>query len=196
MPHIHFAYSRVYEEILEQRNLTARERTRRLRRVRAYTARLERLWRPIERKVLALMSDTAGIAWQEDHIVCYIVNRCVPFADPLTVPLQGRSPEQFIDTMCHELIHRLLGSPDQRHIRIAWDWVFGRWSRESFTTQVHIPLYAIHALIYLRLFGEERLRRDMRSVAGIHNYRRAWDIVMAEGPELIVAEWKRRACCA
>lgn len=196
MPHVHFAYSRVYEEILEQRNLSSKERTRRLAHVRSYIRRLESLWRPIERKVFALMADTAGIAWQEDHLTCYIVNRSVPFADPLTVPIYKRKPDQFIDTMVHELIHRLLGSPDQKHIRIAWDWVFGRWKKESFTTLVHIPLYAIHALIYLRLFGEDRLRRDAKRLQGAYNYRRAWDIVLAEGPELIVAEWKRRACCA
>jgi hypothetical protein len=192
VPHIHFAYSRVYEEILEQKNLSRRERVSRYLKARAYIAKLEKLWRPIEGKVFSLMSDTAGIAWQEDHVICYAVHDTVPFADPLTVPMKGRTPDYFIDTMVHELLHRLLGSPDQSHIKHAWEWAFGRWRKESFTTQVHIPLYAIHALIYLKLFGEDRLRRDMKKISKVYNYRRAWDIVLDEGPELLVAEWKRR----
>jgi hypothetical protein len=69
--------------------------------------KVEKLWRRYEKKILKELPTITRLKWKSRFICCYVVGRCIPFSDPLTLPVYEKSQDYFIDTLVHELIHRL-----------------------------------------------------------------------------------------
>ena len=162
------------------------------RRILNYIPKIEKLWRKDEKKILKELSKVSGLEWKSKTICCYVVGRCIPFSDPLTLPVYTKE-DYFIDVLVHELIHQLFtqeGNMEKSKKR-------GLTSTEGIEknhkkTRIHIPLYAIHSHIYLKFFGIERLNRDKRLMNCLSEYKRAWEIVEKEGYEKIINEFKNR----
>jgi len=77
------------------------------RKVLNYIKKVEKLWRKEEKKVLQELIRITYLKWRAKSITCYIVGRCKPFSDPLTMPVYEKCPDYFIDVLIHELIHNL-----------------------------------------------------------------------------------------
>lgn len=76
-----------------------------------------------------------------------------------------------MDVLIHELIHQLfIQEGNVRRARRSWAAIGRCYRRESERTQIHIPLHAIHAFIYLALFGRKRLERDIRLIRSLPDY--------------------------
>jgi hypothetical protein len=106
-------------------------------------------------------------------------------------------PDEFIDILTHELIHRLLTDnrtlPYDLFLIPHWENLFGK--NHSFNTLVHIPVHAVHKAVYLdALKDAKRLERDIKrhQKYGNKDYTAAWDYVESRGYEDIIACLKRQ----
>ncbi len=157
-----------------------------------YIEKVEKLWRKDEKKILEELSKVSGLKWRSKIIYCYVVGRCIPFSDPLTLSLYDKL-DYFIDVLIHELIHQLFtqrGNMDKS--KKAWNYINRKYRKESHTTRIHIPLHAIHSYIYLKFFDKKRLSRDIKRISFLPDYKKSWEIVEREGYEKIIKEFKRR----
>ena len=59
-------------------------------------------------------------------------------------------------------------------------------------TKNHIFVHALHKEIYLKLFDEKRLKRDIEKCQKHEDYKRAWEIVEKEGYKNIIKEFRMR----
>lgn len=157
-----------------------------------YIKRLEKGWRKIHRSVLTEMSTIVGLGWKSKTIDCYVVGNCIPFSEPLTMCIYDKL-DASIDSLTHELIHRLFtdGKNLEESTR-SWNYIFRKYRKEPHTTKIHIPLHAIHEHIYMTFFGEKRLKRDIKWISYLPDYRRSWKIVQEEGYQNIIKEFRSR----
>jgi len=151
-------------------------------------------WKKVEKKVLTELSKITGLKWKDDKIICYVIGYGIPFSDPLTMRTY-EDKDYFIDTLIHELIHQLFTQKgNMEKAKKSWDHIWKKYKSESKVTKIHIPLHAVHAKIYLKFFGEKRLKKDLDYMKEIKakDYVKSWNIVIKEGHEKIIGELKKR----
>jgi hypothetical protein len=195
LPKVVFKYSRVYDQKWKERiNLHPKKNTAypSEKRIQNYILRIEKLWRGKERKILTEMTRVTGLKWKSKTILCYVVGRCTPFSEPLTMPVY-ENRNYFIDVLTHELIHQLFTQPGNlRRAKKSWSYIDKKYRNQSRKTRIHILLHAIHSHIYFRIFNEKRLERDIELISHLPDYRKSWQIVQKEGYKNIIREFKRR----
>lgn len=194
-PKIRFRYSWIYDqnwkewikiyEKKSQKYPSAKE-------VLNYIKKVEKLWKKIEKKILSELSNITGLMWKEDFIYCYVVGKCIPFSDPLTMPMY-KDTDYFIDTLIHELIHQLFTQEgNMKQSSEAWKHIDRKYKKETIKTRIHIPLHSIHFHIYMKFFNEKRLKTDIESISFLPDYKRSWKIVQKEGYQNIIREFRSR----
>jgi hypothetical protein len=157
-----------------------------------YIGKMRRSWDREGKEILEEMTRVTGLKWNSRSIDCYVVGRCIPFSDPLTLPVYDRSQDDFIDTLIHELIHQYFTEDgNSKRLRKARDYFDRKYEGESPLTRTHIPLHALHSHIYLKFFNEKRLKRDIRCIDS-PDYRKSWRIVQTEGYRNILREFTER----
>ena len=141
----------------------------------------QKAWRPYRQKILQGMTETIGLYFRQGIIDVYIAPWFNAFSDPMIIGVM-REPDEFIDTLTHELIHRLLTDnttiPHETKLLSEWQNLFGK--NHSFSTLVHIPVHAIHKSIYLDVLdAPNRLKRDINGNKKFNatDYVKAWDYV-------------------
>lgn len=195
IPKVIFKCSRIYDEqwkkineFLEKGEYPSLEETEK------YREEIDPLWREKEVEVLTELSRATGLSWEMKYISCYVVGKAFPFpafSDPLTISVYKREKDLFIDTLVHELIHQLFIQPKNFEKLNERSKILGeKYPKESLRTRIHISLHAVHKHIYLQLFNESRLKRDIERAQSKVDYKRAWDIVQKEGYENIIKELK------
>lgn len=143
--------------------------------------RLIKEWNKYGRKILQTISTMTRLKWQEREIVCYLTWGVIPYSDPVTLNLRSD-----IDTLTHELIHRIISEPKNRQlVSKNWQTLMKRYKNESRLTKVHIVVHAIHYSILDKLFDKKRLQQEMNKVKS-KDYIRAWDIVKRDDHREII----------
>jgi hypothetical protein len=142
-------------------------------------------WKPFEKQILTSMTDLLDLSFRQNIIDVHIAPWFNAFSDPMVIGVM-KEPDQFVDILTHELLHRLLTDntsiPHETMILVEWQKLFGK--EHTFGTLVHIPVHAVHKAIYLDVLNApERLERD---IAGIKKYKatdyiNAWDYVDKHG---------------
>ena len=190
-PKVIFRYSWIYNEFFK--SLEKKKKYPSAKKILNYIKKLEKLWRKDEKKVLKEISKITGLEWKEKQIICYVVGRGkLSFSDPITL-LMYRKLDFSIDVLVHELIHRIFAVRENfLRSKKAWRYFHNKYKKETKNTRAHIVIYAIHNHIYLKLFNEERLKRDIKWISKHRDYKRAWDIVQKEGYQNIINEFKKR----
>lgn len=158
----------------------------------SYIKKIDKLWKKEEKIIFRELSKITKIKWNEKIIKCYVVGRCIPFSDPLTISLY-KYPDYFIDVLTHELIHRIFATKENfQKSKKAWDYINKKYKKEIWNTRVHIVIHAIHKHIFLKFFGEKRLKREIKIMGKFPEYKRAWDIVQKEGYQNIINEFREK----
>lgn len=196
IPKIRFRYSYVYD-----RRYRDSPRMKRLLKKRGkkypssekiltYIKRIEPSWKKNEKKILREISKIMGLKWKEKEIICYVIGFGRGFSDPLTVKV-FKNKNDFVDTLVHEMIHQI---QFQNHdLWRKWAvYLRNNYKNKSRMTNSHILLHAVHKEIYLRLFDEKRLKRDIKKCQKYADYKRSWKIVEKEGHENIIKEFRKR----
>lgn len=152
-------------------------------------------WKPFEQKILTSMTEILGLSFRQNIIDVNIAPWFGAFSDPMVIGVM-REPDVFVDTLTHELLHRLLTDntaiPHETMLLTEWQKLFGK--EHSFGMVVHIPVHAVHKAIYLDVLKEpERLKRDVAE-NNKHNaadYIGAWDYVEKHGYKEIIKKLKK-----
>mgnify|MGYP001206377862 CR=1 FL=1 len=151
-------------------------------------------WSPIEKSVLNGMVDSLELSFRQNVIDVYIAPWFRAFSDPMVIGVM-QEPDVFVDTLTHELIHRLLTDntaiPHETMLLEEWQKLFGK--EHTFGTTVHIPVHAVHKAIYLDILKEsKRLKRDITNNKKYKatDYIAAWDYVEKHGYKEIIAKLK------
>ena len=157
-----------------------------------YIEKMRRLWDREGNEILEELTRITGLKWNVKSIDCYVVGRCIPFSDPLTLPVYSRSLDDFVDTLIHELIHQCFTEDgNSKRLKKVRDYFDRKYKGESHLTRIHIPLHAVHSHIYLTFFSEKRLKRDIQCINS-PDYQKSWYIVQAEGYQNILRELTER----
>ena len=167
-----FRYSWIYDE--QWKNLTNRKTSWNkpypsAKKIQKFIKKAGKLWHKDERQVLQTMEKITGLKWKKD-VTCYVVGNCIPFSEPLTLPVIEKYPDYFIDTLVHELLHQFLFIQNESETKKAWSFIFQKYRKESLNTKIHIPVHAVHKNIYLKIgliFCQRRQRWSAKDVGGL-----------------------------
>lgn len=160
--------------------------------IQKYICTVEKLWKINGDAILKELSKVTGLKWKSD-VICYVVGRCRPFSDPLTISVYDKHPDQFIDILTHELIHQLFTQDGNfKKSKKAWNYLEKKYNKESLRTRNHIPVHAIHTHIYLKFFNKKRLERDIKWATSFQDYKRAWEIVEKDGYKNVIQNFRTR----
>lgn len=196
IPKIIFKYSWIYDKNWKKWIKIYRKENQKYpsaKQIQNYIKKVENLWSTDEKKILTALQNITSLKWKSKYIQCYIVGRCIPFSDPLTLSVYDKKPDRFIDTLIHELIHQLFtqnGNFEQS--KEAWNYIRRKYKDESHRVKTHIPLFAIYSYLYMNFYGEKRLRMSVKPIISMVNYKKAWDIVQKEGYQNIIKQFKKR----
>lgn len=155
-------------------------------RVQAY----QEAWLKYEKKIMKGLYNITGLQFRQNIIDVYIAPWFSAFSDPMVIGVM-REPDEFVDVLTHELIHRLLtdntSKPADTEFATDWGKLFG--AEYSFTTLVHIPVHAIHKAIYMDILKDrKRLERDrdFDKAASADDYTASWSYVESKGYKEII----------
>mgnify|MGYP001601777619 CR=1 FL=1 len=145
-------------------------------------------WEKYGPKIISTLYDITELNFNREAIDVYIVSGNLrQFSNPIVIK-SGFSPSEFVDTLAHELIHRLFTLNSIKKSLLISE----KYLNESNLVKNHVLLHALLKYIYLDVFNEpERLSRNvLRSEAhSTNDYARAWEIVEAEGYMNIINEF-------
>lgn len=144
-------------------------------------AEYQKAWKPVEQKILMGMTERLELSFRQNIIDVNIAPWFNAFSDPMVIGVM-QEPDLFVDTLTHELLHRLLTDnttvPYETQLLAEWQKLFGR--NHTFGTVVHIPVHAVHKAIYLEVLKDpKRLERDIANNKKYEatDYIEAWDYV-------------------
>jgi len=196
IPKVIFKYSYIYDKNWKGWIKAYRKKTQKYpsaKQIQNYIKKVENLWSKDEKKILTALQDITSLKWKSKYIQCYIVGRCIPFSDPLTLSVYDKNLYYFIDTLIHELIHQLFTQDGNfKQSKKAWNYIRRKYKYTSHRTKIHIPLFAIYSYIYIKFYGERRLQMNIKSIIFLTDYKKAWNIVQKEGYQNIIREFTKR----
>lgn len=190
IPKVTFHYSSVYDRTwqgwlqreLKDKGLTFPSKEE----IEHYIEKIEPVWRSVEQEVLSEMSSVTGLSWRDAEIRCYMVGRCRPISDPLTMRVVD-SEEVFVRFLIHELIHQNLTQGDpHRKSRLYWGEINKKYGSESLVTKIHIPVHAFLKHLLLKFYNQAWVDADIKFCDKYPEYKRAWEIVEAEGYKEVI----------
>jgi len=140
----------------------------------------EEWWRPFNDRILNGICDILNLEFSQNIIDVYMAPWFSPISDPMVIPPIYRSPDMLINTVTHELIHRLLTdntSVAYGHNFVSdWKALFG--DHHEWKTIVHIPVHAVMKKLYLDVLNRpDLLALDIEKVEKNKPYRDAWTYV-------------------
>lgn len=155
----------------------------------------KKAWKPLEHKILTAMTDLLGLSFRQNIVDVHIAPWFNAFSDPMVIGVM-KEPDEFVDILTHELIHRLLTDntavPHDYMLLDEWQKLFGK--EHTFGMVVHIPVHAVHKAIYLDTLKEpKRLKRDIENNKKYDatDYIGAWDYVEQHGYKDIIEQLRQ-----
>ena len=147
--------------------------------------RYRRAWKRKEMPLLQALQKALGLQFSHNRIDVYIVGRGQSISNPVVISSR-REPDEFVDVLTHELIHRLLA--ENREGSDVLRIVNRCFKGESRSTKIHIAVHAVHAFLYLDVLNApDRLKRDVEQCKALPPaYSRSWHIVQEAGYKGII----------
>lgn len=165
-----------------------------------YTEEFRIEWKKHESEILTYMQETLGLEFYNPIIDVSLAPCFMGGSDPLVLGFLYE-PDEFVDTLTHELLHVLLtdnkvvsikGSYPSYDLKTEWESLFG--FEDDFNALVHVLVHAVHKKIYLELLKEEsRLTReeDKLQKNKATSYQKAWDYVDKHGADSVIEKLKK-----
>lgn len=145
-------------------------------------------WSPVGDQILQNLQNILKINFSQSEIDVYVVPWFNAISDPLILGPAFRTQDELINTLTHELIHRLLTENnvtdfDYSYIP-AWKRLFGD---HEFNTLVHIPVHAVMKTLYTKHLGRPDLvELDKQLVKDNDPYVDAWSYVDRHGDSTVL----------
>ena len=189
IPKITFRYSSVYDRrYRNSKGLRKKMEEKGIeypseKKIRNYIKKVEPEWRKVEKKVFSEISRLTGLKWNKKEVICYVIGYGQPFSDPLTMKLFDNKND-FIDTLTHECIHQI--QVQNMKVNKRWrEYIGKKYAKENRVARNHVFIHAIHEKVYLKIFGEKRLKHELK-IRTKEDYIRAWEIVKEEGADNLI----------
>jgi len=156
--------------------------------------RYKKEWRKYEKKILTGIIQILGLDFKDQIIDVHVVSgNPRQISNPLIIK-SGFSPTEFVDSLTHELIHRLFAINELAKIGGQLDDFIRSISKnESDTTKSHIIVHAVLKYIYLDVLNEPIRLKTSLLAAQNHStdeYLRAWKIVEKIGYRKIISDFR------
>jgi len=156
-----------------------------------YTEKAEQEWIKFGEVVPKKLMEITGFMWNEREIICYIVNQCIAFSDPLTISPK-KDIDMFVNILIHELIHRIFTQDDNRErMQKIIEKAKIKYHEEFRKTIVHVLLFAVFERLMKDLNQLQRIEADIKFNENNAEYKKSWDIVLSEGGDKIIDEFFR-----
>ncbi len=159
-------------------------------------AAFRKVWEVYEERIIDGMYGLTGQEFHKNIIDVHIAPWVHPMSDPIIIH-PDMSPDEFVDTLTHELVHELL--TDNKIFSVydhplalgnAWMDMFGK--EHTFNALIHIPVHAVSKAIYLDVLNDPaRLKRDINSNQEAPDYKAAWDYVEKNDYKNIITDVKK-----
>ncbi len=150
-------------------------------------------WKKYEKQIFQAMYDVTSLSFKRNTIDVYFV-RVTPRVFSKPIIMSGKLPlEQNMETLVHELIHVLLNESLGGNMEKLNKILTNMFPKETPLTKTHIPVYAILALVYHKVFPDIDIMKLLKSTAGNHetnDYTRALEIAENYGLEKIIRDLK------
>ncbi|MEP7103883.1 MAG: hypothetical protein ABI721_04210 [Candidatus Dojkabacteria bacterium] len=151
----------------------------------------ETYWKNNGAKILESISKQSGLEWKSEKIIVYLVGKAVPFSSPLTMSvwlnkMQDKTLRSWINVLTHEIIHNILVDNSWGKMMNLKNYLesLGDIAKKTY---VHIPVHAIHSLVYKDVFTDEDFLADIENTKNIDkDYFDAWSVVLEKGDKNIV----------
>lgn len=138
-------------------------------------------WRKDEKKILQGMCKILGLRFSRNIIDVYIVSgNQRQLSDPLVIK-SGFKPDEFVDTLTHELIHKLFQDNAKKIPSFILREMF---PEETETVRNHVITYSVLKYIYLDVLkNKARLERNIENSKkhATDDYIRTWQIIEKRG---------------
>ncbi len=147
-------------------------------------------WVPYNNDILHGICDTLCLEFRQNIIDINIAPWFSPISDPMVIGPAFNSQDSLINTITHEMIHRLI--TDNTSVVYEHDFI-GDWKKlfgenHDWNTLVHIPVYATMKKLYLDILNRPDLYElDMKEVADNRPYVDAWSYVNSHDYEAIIS---------
>ena len=150
-------------------------------------------WAKYENKILDGICKSLGLNFSQNIIDVRIVSgNDRQFSNPVVIK-SGFEPDEFIESLSHELIHRLFSDNVQNVV--AGKIFLEMFPDKNELARNHIITYATLKFIYLDILKEkERLAKNIErsSKSSFPKYSRAWKIVEEKGYGELINDFKER----
>lgn len=156
-------------------------------------AKYETWWRPHNEKILQGICDVLGLQFRQNIIDVYVVPWFWPISDPMVVGPAFEKEDKLVNTLTHEMIHRLLTDNTVYAYNFdflsEWKSLFG--DDHEFNTLVHIPVHAVMEALYRDVIDRtDLLEADIKGLEDHAEYANAWKYVQRIGYKKIVQQLK------
>jgi len=187
IPTIEFRYSWIYDELFKKGKKNSEYPS--LIEIKKFIKELEKDFKINQIKILKEISKISKLKWKEKKIIVYVVGRCIPFSDPLTISLI-HDKKRTIKILIHELIHQIQiqGSKNWEN---WWSFLKKAYPKENIKTKSHIFLNAVNWMVLNNLFGKKVVDLEIDYYKRLPDYKRAWEIVKEETPEKIIHKFNQ-----
>ena len=150
-------------------------------------------WAKYEKKIIEGICEALGLNFSQNIIDVHIVSgNDRQFSNPVVIK-SGLKPDEFIESLSHELIHRLFSDNVQNVV--AGKIFLEMFPDENELARNHIITHAVLKFIYLDVLKEkERLAKNIErsSKSSFPEYPRAWKIVEEKGYRELINYFKER----
>lgn len=137
-------------------------------------------WKPHNDAILTGLCTVLNLTFRQDFIDIYVAPWFNPISDPLVIGPAFQSEDALVNTLTHELTHRLLTDNTSTEIEHDFlsDWraLFG--DDHDWNTLVHIPVHAVMKTLYLDIINRpDLLALDKVQTKDNAPYALAWKYV-------------------
>ena len=141
------------------------------------TEKYRKWWNPHNDKILRGLCDILDLEFRQNIIDVNIAPWFSPISDPMVIGPAFKSEDELVNTITHELIHRLItdNTSVQYDHDFLTDWkkLFG--DSHDWNALVHIPVHAVMKKLYLDVINRpDLLKLDIEAVKDNPPYAAAW----------------------
>ena len=149
-------------------------------------------WSKHELKIVKGICGVLDLKFKRNIIDIYIVSgNSRQLSSPIVIK-SGFSPDEFVDSLTHELIHALF---EDNGTKIPISILEEMFPNETSTVRNHVVVHAVLKYIYMDILKDEkRLERNIENSRkhSTNDYLRAWEIVEKEGYIEIIKKFKNK----
>lgn len=190
IPSIYFYYSSIYDEVLSGKPVNYK----RIEKGRKVAISFQKYWDKKSYRILTTMSKISHLKWRFDKNICYL-SFFAPFSysAPLTMRIR-KEKERMLTILVHELSHNLFVGNRKKVIPLAK--IYKKYAREKRNVRIHVSVEALVKLTIEKVFKKnaekylkyerwwELFKKGRRPI----EYKRAWEIMLREGPENVLKQ--------